>query len=80
MEDGSLVLGNILLAAYALGLGACWVNQLGAVCEEPGFRSYLTSLGFPETHLVIGSAAVGYPAGPHPKAHSRKPGQINVVR
>ena len=80
VEDGTLVLSNILLAAHALGLGACWVNQLGAVGEEPGFRSYLTTLGFPETHLVVGSAAIGHPAGPYPKAHARKPGQINVVR
>ncbi|MDR2443473.1 MAG: nitroreductase family protein [Deltaproteobacteria bacterium] len=79
-EDGTLVLGNILLAAHAVGLGACWVNQLTAVGEEPGFRSYLSSLGFPATHLVIGSAAIGYPAVPNPKAHSRKSGQINVVR
>jgi nitroreductase len=80
VEDGSLVLGNILLASYALGLGSCWVNQVGAVCDEPGFRSYLTSLGFPTTHRVIGSAAIGHPADAHPKAHSRKTGQINVVR
>ncbi|MDR1657375.1 MAG: nitroreductase family protein [Deltaproteobacteria bacterium] len=79
VEDGTLVLGNILLAAHALELGACWINQLVAVGEEPGFRSYLTSLGFPATHLVIGSAVIGIPASPHPKAHKRKPGQINVV-
>jgi nitroreductase len=80
VEDGTLVLSNILLAAHALGLGSCWVNQLGAVGEEPGFRSYLTTLGFPETHQVIGSAAIGHPSGSHPRPASRKPGQINVLR
>lgn len=80
VEDGTLVLSNILLAAHALGLGACWVNQLGAVGDEPGFRSYLTTLGFPATHKIIGSAAIGHPAGSHPKAAARKPGQINVIR
>jgi nitroreductase len=80
VEDGTLVLSNILLAAHAVGLGACWVNQLGAVGEEPGFRGYLTTLGFPPTHLVIGSAAIGHPSGGHPKAHPRKSGQINVIR
>jgi nitroreductase len=80
VEDGTLVLSNILLATHALGLGACWVNQLGAVGEEPGFRSYLTTLGFPPTHLVIGSAAIGHPSGSHPKAAARKSGQINIIR
>ena len=80
VEDGTLVLSNILLAAHAVGLGACWVNQLGAVGEEPGFRSYLTTLGFPPTHLVVGSAAIGHPAGAHPKAPARKAGQINIIR
>jgi nitroreductase len=80
VEDGTLVISNILLAVHSLGLGACWVNQLGAVGEEPGFRSYLTTLGFPPSHIVIGSVAIGHPAGNHPKAAARKTGQINVIR
>ncbi|MDR0621414.1 MAG: nitroreductase family protein [Deltaproteobacteria bacterium] len=80
VEDGSLVLGNILLAAHGLGLGACWINQLGAICDEPGFRKYLTGLGFPKTHKVIGSCCVGRIEGEVPRAPARKHGQINVLR
>jgi nitroreductase len=58
-EDGALVIGYILLAAHALGLGACWINQLGVITDEPEFRAYLTSLGFPPSHLIIGSVALG---------------------
>lgn len=79
-EDGALVLGNILLAAHALGLGACWVNQLGPICEEPGFRQVLTGLGVPPTHKIIGCAAVGRRAGDNPKAPARKSGRVNIVR
>jgi nitroreductase len=79
VEDGSLVMANILLAAHALGLGAVWVNQLGAVADEPNFRKVLTSYGFPTTHAVIGSAAVGRLAGPNPPAPPRVPGQSNIV-
>jgi nitroreductase len=79
-EDGSMVMANILLSAHALGLGAVWVNQLWPVADEPGFRAFLTDLGFPETHAVIGSAAVGRRAGPNPQAPPRKPGFSNIVR
>lgn len=79
-EDGALALGNILLAAHALGLGVCWVNQLGPICEEPEFRHLLTCLGLPPTHKIIGCAAVGHRAGDNPKPPARKPGRVNIVR
>jgi len=79
-EDGALVLGNILLAAHALGLGACWINQLGPICDEPGFRKILTELGVPPTHKIIGCAAIGHRAGENPKAPARKPGRFNIVK
>ncbi len=78
-EDGALVLGNILLAAHALGLGGCWVNQLGPIADEPEFRRVLTELGFPPTHRVIGCAALGRRVGPPPKAPARKPGRYNII-
>ncbi|MDR1165206.1 MAG: nitroreductase family protein [Deltaproteobacteria bacterium] len=79
-EDGALILGNILLAAHDLGLGACWVNQLGdGIDDEPGLRALLSSLGFPPEYSVIGCAAVGHRRGPNPKAFPRERGQINIV-
>lgn len=27
IEDGSLVLGNLMNAAYSLGLGSCWIHR-----------------------------------------------------
>jgi nitroreductase len=80
LQDGSLVLGNILLAAHSLELGACWVNQLGAIADEPGFRKYLTSIGFPSTHTLVGSAAIGRYNGKPRRASPRKHGQIRVLR
>jgi nitroreductase len=79
VSDGTLVLGNILLAAHSMGLGACWINQLGAVADEPGFRKYLTSLGFPRTHSLIGSACIGHIDGPLPRPSPRKHGQVSVL-
>jgi nitroreductase len=77
--DCALALGNMFLAAHALGVGSCWVNQLGPIGDEPGFRAHLTALGFPESHRVIGGLALGRPDGPRPPAPPRRSGRINVV-
>jgi nitroreductase len=77
-EDGSMVLGNILLAAHSLGLGGCWVNQLAAICEEPGFRKVLSSYGFPESHIIVGCAAIGHRLGENPPGPARKGRPYNL--
>ncbi len=79
-EDAALVLGNIFLAAHSLGYGTCWVNQLGPAADEPEFRRFLTQLGVPEGYRVIGSTALGRPAGGHPRAPSRRAGRVHIVR
>ncbi|MDR2162039.1 MAG: nitroreductase [Desulfovibrio sp.] len=58
--DCSLALGTMFLAAHALGIGSCWINQLGSACGEPGFRAFLTQLGVPEktTFTVAGPSAL----------------------
>jgi nitroreductase len=77
-EDGALVLAYILLAAHSLGLGACWINQLGVITDEPGFREYLTSLGFPKEYGIIGSACLGHPAQ-QTGIPERKKDKYNIV-
>ncbi|MDR3203653.1 MAG: nitroreductase family protein [Deltaproteobacteria bacterium] len=79
VEDGALVLGYLLLAAHVVGLGGCWINQVASAADEPDFRSYLTSLGFPHDYRVIGSACLGFPERDLPKPPARKPGLYNIV-
>ena len=78
--DCTLVLGNIFLAAYSLGLGSCWVNQLGILSNEPGFRSTLDALGVPSGNTVYGCACLGYPDGPHPAPPPRREHTVNYVQ
>ncbi|MDR1870754.1 MAG: nitroreductase [Deltaproteobacteria bacterium] len=77
-EDGALVIGYILLAAHDLGLGACWINQLGVISDEPDFRAYLTQLGFPPSHKIIGCVALGRRQS-LPKVPDRVKDHFNVV-
>ena len=67
MEDNACALENIFLAAWSLGVGSVWINQLRDICDTPSVRSLLTAWGVPEDHTVYGIAALGYPAGPAKK-------------
>ena len=76
--DCACVLQNIFLAAHSLGVGTCWVNQLGSVCEEAGFRALLDSLGVPSGHYIHGATSLGYATDDaNPKVPPRKEGTVN---
>jgi nitroreductase len=74
--DCTLALGTMFLAAHALGIGSCWVNQLGNTCDEPGFRSFLTQLGVPAQNRIYGCGAFGFAEGQHPAAPPRREGKV----
>ncbi len=78
-EDCALVLGAMFLAAHSLGIGSCWVNQLGPVSDDPAFRALLSELGVPPKNRVYGCAAFGYNAGKHPEAPPRREGTVNFA-
>lgn len=64
------VLQNVFLRAHDLGLGSCWINQARDICDDEQVRPILRSFGVPDTHIVWGMAALGYPAAePRTKEH-----------
>ena len=58
LEDGSAATQNLLLAAWARGLGSCWV----AGDKKPYAGEICKMLGAPEGYRLISMVAVGYPA------------------
>lgn len=74
--DGSLVMGNLMLAAHALGLGSCWIHRAREEFETEWGRDLLRSLGIEEAYEGIGHCALGYPDGELPQAAARKPGRV----
>jgi len=76
--DCACVLQNMFLAAHSLGAGSCWINQLGSVCREAGFRALMDTLGVPSGNYIHGAAALGYPDA-DPKTPPRKEGTVNWV-
>ncbi len=75
-EDGSLVMGNLLNAAHAVGLGSCWINRAREVFDTPEGKELLRTWGLPEHLRGVGNCILGYRAVEHPKAAPRKPGRI----
>ena len=77
--DGSLVLGQMLLAAHSLGLGACWIHRAKEVFESSWGRELLRSLGVEGEYEGNGNCIVGYPAGPLPAASPRKKDYVHYL-
>ena len=74
--DGALAMGNMMLAAHALGLGSCWINRARQAFDSDEGKALLASLGVEGDLEGIGHCIVGIPDGPAPKAAPRKPGRV----
>lgn len=61
LYDGSLVMGNLLNAAHALGVGSCWIHRAKEVFESEEGKEILHSLGIEGNYEGIGNCILGYP-------------------
>ncbi len=73
--DGSLVMGNLMLAAHALGLGSCWVHRAKEEFEMPEFQALLAEHGLEGEYEGIGHCVIGWPAV-EPEPLPRKEGRV----
>ena len=62
IADCACAIENMMVAANALDLGSCWINQLKWLNEETEILEYLRSLGLKEDERVYGAVIIGYPA------------------
>lgn len=69
--DGSLVLGNMMLAAHSLGLGTCWIHRAKEEMETDFGRKLLDRLGIEGEWEGIGHLALGEVDGNYPKTAPR---------
>ena len=74
LYDGSLVLGNLMLAAHALGLGSCWIHRAKEEFESLDGKQFLRDLGIEGDYEGIGHCIIGYIDGDVPEAKPRKDG------
>lgn len=59
--DGSLVMGNMMLATHALGLGGCWIHRAKETFEREEGKALLKSLGIEGEYEGVGNCVIGYP-------------------
>ena len=78
VENGSLVLGNLMNAAHAVGLGSCWIHRAKQTFETEEGKALLRAWGLPENLVGIGNCILGY-AEEVPEARPRKEGRIVKV-
>lgn len=74
--DGSLVMGNLMLAAHSLGLGSIWINRAKQEFEMEEWKAWLKSIGVEGEWEGVGHCAVGYIDGDIPKAAPRKANRV----
>ncbi len=70
--DGSLVMGNLMLAAHALGIGSCWIHRAKEEFESEEGRAILRELGIEGEYTGIGHCILGYAEGEYPAPKPRK--------
>lgn len=63
-QDCSCVLENIFVAANALKVQSCWINQVNDLFESPQGKKLKKKLSIPEDHRVVGTAILGYAKDP----------------
>ena len=75
VEDGSLVLGNLLNAANALGVSSCWIHRARETFDLPEGKALLKKWALPERLRGVGNCILGY-TDRQPTRKPRKEGRI----
>ena len=78
VQDGSLVLGNLMNAAKAIGLGSCWINRAKEVFDTDEGKALLKKWGVEGEWIGVGNCILGYP-DEDPAMKPRKENYVTYV-
>lgn len=79
VEDGSLVIGNLMNAAASLGVDSCWIHRAREVFDSPEGKALLAKWGIQGDYIGVGHCILGYANGKVPAAKPRKENYIYRV-
>ncbi len=79
LYDGSLVIGNMMLAAHALGVGSCWIHRAKETFDDPAGKAILTAHGITGDYEGIGNCVLGYPAADPEQPLPRKDDRVYKI-
>ncbi len=60
MADSACALENMMIAANALNLGTCWINQLHWLTDHRAVQAYMQNLGLKDDETITGGLILGY--------------------
>lgn len=80
LYDGSLVMGNLLNAIHAVGLGGCWIHRAKEIFNSAEGKQMLADWGIEGDYEGIGFCAVGYPLKSSQRAAARKANYVYHVK
>ncbi len=80
IKDGSLCIGNMLNAAYALGLGGRWINRADGMLEDDLGKELLKEAGYEGNYVGVGNVILGYPANGFPDPIAHKDNYYKIIR
>ena len=80
VEDGSLVIGNMLNAAHAVGLGGCWIHGARQMFDTEEGKALMAEWGVDPRDVGIGHCILGYADGAYPDKKPRKEDYVRFVR
>ncbi|WP_010233701.1 nitroreductase family protein [Clostridium arbusti] len=80
VADSALALGNLFLAAEALGIGSVWIHAVNFLYTTEEGKALFKELGIPDGYIPYGSGAFGYNAGEKPKAAPRRQETVNIIK
>ncbi|MCM1167542.1 MAG: nitroreductase [Lachnospiraceae bacterium] len=74
--DGSLTMGNLMLAAHSLGVASCWIHRAKEEFETDEYKALLKSLGVNGEYEGIGHCILGYADSELPEATARNDNRV----
>ena len=80
IEDGSLVLGNLMNAAHSLGIGSCWIHRAKEEFETEEGKELLKEWNIPDNYVGIGHCILGYIDGDLPEPKHRKEDYVTIIK
>ena len=72
VEDGALVMGNLMLAAHSLGVASCCIHRARQEFDSPAGKALLKKWGVDERYIGVGHCILGYAAQELPAPKPRK--------
>lgn len=79
VEDGSLVMGNLMNAAFSIGVDSCWIHRAKEVFDTEEGKALLKKWGIEGDYVGVGNCILGYRDCELPKPRERKENYIYRV-